>query len=255
MISVFLLLKNQNKRVRRTLEQPGTISTMPAEEDTVSFDLGGTIFKVRRSLLEAFPSTMLARSASKEWRKDSDKQIIFIDRSAERFSYCLDYMRDGKVHLPVTQSKTALLNDMEYYGFEGVDPSSIYIDFVAGESVNCLITMEDEVSNEISQAEAEIKASEEIIKTSKLKVRHIQLAHACFREYTRTLKTQLDMTSDKRGGPESLTHLEVNWTLLDDCLKKYDLRADHTSVWFEYKIIVEPLAKKRKLSTFESSTG
>lgn len=50
---------------------------------------------------------------------------MFIERDGERFRYCLDYMRDNKVFLPPTVAKGALLLDLEYYGFENVDTTSI----------------------------------------------------------------------------------------------------------------------------------
>jgi BTB/POZ domain len=48
------------------------------------------------------------------------KQLpIFIDRDSNRFSYVLDYMRDGCiVVLPVSISKESFLTDLEYYCFE-----------------------------------------------------------------------------------------------------------------------------------------
>jgi hypothetical protein len=84
---------------------------------TACFDVGGKIYKVSRSLLQAHPDTMLARIASETWQSDSS-QTIFIERDNERFRYCLDYLRDGSVDLPMTVSKEALLKDFEYFGIE-----------------------------------------------------------------------------------------------------------------------------------------
>ena len=98
---------------------------------TVQFDVGGRVYRVSRSLLELFPDTMLSRMVSKTWAHDDDdgrkEEIpIFIERNAERFQYVLDYMRDGQVvSLPVTVSKKGFLKDLEYYGFENVDASSV----------------------------------------------------------------------------------------------------------------------------------
>jgi hypothetical protein len=87
---------------------------------TVRFDVGGTIYKVSRSLLEAFTDTMLARMASETWQKDNDTPM-FIERDGARFRFCLDYMRDGRVDLSPSVSKNALLTDLKYYGFENVN--------------------------------------------------------------------------------------------------------------------------------------
>lgn len=103
-----------------TMSQPND-----ERERTVSFNVGGQIFVVRRSLLDAFPSTMLARSASKEWGGEESATPIFIDRDSGQFRYCLDFMRDGKVWLPATESNAALLSDLTYFGFENIDPDAV----------------------------------------------------------------------------------------------------------------------------------
>mmetsp|Transcript_30105 Transcript_30105/g.64530 ORF Transcript_30105/g.64530 Transcript_30105/m.64530 type:complete len:223 (-) Transcript_30105:599-1267(-) len=103
---------------------------------TVQFDVGGTIYKVSRSLIEQHPDTMLARLASDTWSgsenkivdddEDGNANALFIERDGERFRYCLDFMRDGgAVALPVTIPKDAFLQDLAYYGFDSVDPSKI----------------------------------------------------------------------------------------------------------------------------------
>lgn len=167
--------------------------------DIIDFDVGGRIFRVRRSLIDSFPSTMLARSAAQVWhnnnnndfhnsnnettsfmnatseedlhRSDVDDDLkhskrskydsdntdnnadheehngnnkihnndvtkvvvnqsditinrkpIFIDRDSHRFSYVLDYMRDGGIiELPVTISKDSFIKDLIYYGFDTND--------------------------------------------------------------------------------------------------------------------------------------
>jgi hypothetical protein len=92
--------------------------------DTARFNVGGKKYEISRSLLESFPNTMLARMASKTWQTDPEA-AMFVDRDGERFRCILDYMRDGKVHLPLTVAKGALLLDLEYFGFENVDPACI----------------------------------------------------------------------------------------------------------------------------------
>ena len=44
---------------------------------TIKFNVGGTRYEVYRSLLEAFPQTLLERSASKVWNEGGDE--IFIE--------------------------------------------------------------------------------------------------------------------------------------------------------------------------------
>ena len=92
--------------------------------ETVLFDVGGTKYKVSRSLLSNHPDTMLARSASDQWQEDPEAEI-FIERDGERFRYCLDYLRDGRVILPITVAKGAVLEDLKYYGVENVNTNAI----------------------------------------------------------------------------------------------------------------------------------
>jgi hypothetical protein len=91
---------------------------------TVKFNVGGRHYEVSRSLIEKFPSTMLARMISETWQTDPEA-TLFIDRDSDRFRFCLDYMRADKVCLPLNISKEAFLDDLAFYGFEDVDPSKI----------------------------------------------------------------------------------------------------------------------------------
>lgn len=93
-------------------------------EETAKFNVGGKIYEVSRATLNKFPNTMLARMASEMWQ-DNKNAVMFIERDSERFRYCLDYMRDGKVHLSPVVSKEALLADLEYFAFEDVKESDI----------------------------------------------------------------------------------------------------------------------------------
>jgi len=75
---------------------------------------------MRRSLLEVFPTTILARSGSQTVIRQS---FLIAKRSDIVTSWT-----DRKVALPHTEFKAALAKDLEYYGFENVDPASISID-------------------------------------------------------------------------------------------------------------------------------
>jgi len=89
--------------------------TMPG---TVQFNVGGTLYTVSRSLLDSqHPNTMLARSASQQWQEDSEAEI-FIERDGSIFRFVLNYMRDGRVVLPISESKESVLAELEYYGIE-----------------------------------------------------------------------------------------------------------------------------------------
>ena len=90
---------------------------MGSKAKIIWFNVGGTRYDVARSLLEAHPETMLTRMASAQWHDNPDTEI-FIERDGGRFKYCLDYLRDGKIHLPITMNKEAVLKDLEYYNVE-----------------------------------------------------------------------------------------------------------------------------------------
>jgi hypothetical protein len=97
------------------------IMTNPA---VFKFNVGGTRYEVSQSLVNSFPNTLLAKSASKQWNEDSSAEI-FIERDGSSFQHVLCYMRDGHANLPVCVSKDAVLEDLKYYGFEDVNVESI----------------------------------------------------------------------------------------------------------------------------------
>ena len=92
--------------------------------ETVKFNVGGTIYEVSRSLLERYPDTMLAKSASKRWQEDSMSEI-FIERDGDLFRHVLSYLRDGRVVLPLTASREGLMLELHYYGLDGVEKENI----------------------------------------------------------------------------------------------------------------------------------
>eukprot|EP00558_Chaetoceros_sp_UNC1202_P007953 CAMPEP_0197245784 /NCGR_PEP_ID=MMETSP1429-20130617/10464_1 /TAXON_ID=49237 /ORGANISM="Chaetoceros sp., Strain UNC1202" /LENGTH=101 /DNA_ID=CAMNT_0042706339 /DNA_START=152 /DNA_END=455 /DNA_ORIENTATION=- len=79
------------------------------------FDVGGTKYKVSRSLLEMHPGTLFSKNASENWQKDPESDI-FIERTGIRFQYVLDYLRDGKA--AITESKETFVAELGYYGIE-----------------------------------------------------------------------------------------------------------------------------------------
>jgi hypothetical protein len=57
---------------------------------------------------------MLAKSASDQWQEDPESEI-FIERDGARFRFVMDYLRDGNVTLPITETKEAFVAELEYY--------------------------------------------------------------------------------------------------------------------------------------------
>mmetsp|Transcript_922 Transcript_922/g.1197 ORF Transcript_922/g.1197 Transcript_922/m.1197 type:complete len:221 (+) Transcript_922:316-978(+) len=83
--------------------------------ELVKFDIGGQFYKVSRSLLDKHPESMLFKSASKQWQEDPEAEI-FIEGNGFRFQFILDYMRNDKLDLPITESKKTIIAELEYYG-------------------------------------------------------------------------------------------------------------------------------------------
>ncbi len=107
----------------------------------IKFNIGGCTYEVSKSQLDSKPNTMLARSASDQWLQDS-KADIFIDRDGSLFKYVLSYLRDGRVDLPLTVSKKALMQELiYYYGFENVCEDDINDEVTQG--VMAMRTLQD----------------------------------------------------------------------------------------------------------------
>lgn len=138
------------------------------------------------------------------------------------------------------------MSDMDYYGFEDVNPSSIQVDLPVAEAANGMKAIENEFENEVSQAEAAIRQAERkfnaFVKETKRKIQYLKLAHACFREYTGTGKKTLEVSKKQWGRmcreEAALDEDEVDWFYLDDCLEKYKLQAREQYAVF---MVLEPL--------------
>ena len=206
-----------------------------SEPETYSFDVRGRIFKVRRSLLESFPQTMLARAASEVWNQQQE-QASFVDRDPDLFRYCLDYMRNGqRVHLPFTESKAALLDEMEYYGFQDVDPSSISIDLPVADVLQYLSSFDKRTKADIATAELRVRhmkldkgGAKEELAALELRLRHMKLARYCFAEYKNSSRLEVIIFRVKGESEENFILLldsnEFSVDLFHRCLEQYGLR-------------------------------
>ena len=144
---------------------------------TVTFNVGGKHYEVSKSLLERYPETLLAKKAAST---ESLSSPIFLDRDPDRFAYCLDYMRDnGKVHLPEAVSKSAVLEELVFLGFQDILDESILDDKPLKQL--CARRMNDviiSVNKEIADMETNIEMA--------------KLAMHCYRECSKT--TTKDIT-------------------------------------------------------------
>ena len=83
--------------------------------ETVTFDVGGKLFKVSRNLIDQFSETMLSKIVSETWQHDSSA-TVFIDRDGDIFAHVLNYLRYGSIVLPITISRAMFDREMDYYG-------------------------------------------------------------------------------------------------------------------------------------------
>ena len=90
------------------------------------FNVGGKRYEVSQSMLDQHPQTMLARLASEAWNQGGKAEEIFIERDGERFRFVLDFLRDGKVGLPLSaDTKATFVAELDYFGVDYGDASSI----------------------------------------------------------------------------------------------------------------------------------
>jgi len=122
----------------------------------------------------------------------------------------LDYNLDGRVKLPHTESKAALLEDIEYYGFKDLGPSVIAIDFLAAEAFESLFLFNKNTQADIDAAD--------------LRLEHMRLARFCFDQYKAD-----GLQSMHRNGTSVFTVnssqsriiARLNTNLLNECLEQY----------------------------------
>ena len=75
----------------------------------VHFEVGGRLFKTSRSLItERYEDSVLATLVSNA--SHTQTQPIFIDRNGDTFALVLDYLRYGRITLPILDS------DLDFYG-------------------------------------------------------------------------------------------------------------------------------------------
>lgn len=219
----------------------------------MQFDVGGKLCRVSRSLLDAYPETLLARLAAKtktkhksnsiKFRQDdengtindskiTDQPVIFIDGNGERFPYVLDFMRDKEVHLPLSVPKAALLRDLEYYGFDmenGVRTEDIHDGSSSAEAAKQIAKCE-------SLYQQELERCHRTVRTFQKKITYLNVAHACFLSYSKSGHHHAGTGSDKSGGGREyyLGDYSLNlMTLKDDINTSFAVDAFDRSLFDE----------------------
>jgi hypothetical protein len=109
----------------RTKQVTAFCQAKPTSTKTIHFNVGGQKYQVSKSLLDIYPRTMLSKCFSDAWCSSHESEI-FIERDGTLFIYVLKYLRDLKVSIPITVSKSDLLNELIYYGIEDINEEHIY---------------------------------------------------------------------------------------------------------------------------------
>lgn len=126
----------------------------PLTSDTVLFNIGGQLYRISRSLLNLQPKSMLARSASEHWHSQHcDNNIqscqgmnaIFIDRNGSRFQYVLDYLRDGRIFLPMSECREAILSELDYYNIQYEEEYILHAPSTQGVAMNGMRTIQNTI--------------------------------------------------------------------------------------------------------------
>lgn len=182
---------------------------------TVRFNVGGTPFEVSRSLLstEMMKSTALGRMISDMWQHDAHA-VIFIDRDGENFRHVLQYLRYGHVSLPLSISKSAFLQDMDFYGIT-VPAGSITDDSVVDDSKANL-----QAARRLMALEQECHA-----RSAELMIERecVIVAYECFKEYVRTGSLAVTIKDREINPMATNVCFRRDTQLFNKCLAKYGL--------------------------------
>lgn len=197
---------------------------MVSSQKTVSLDVGGAKYKVSRSLIEAYPGTMLAKLINETWHQNPEEEI-FIDRNGLRFQYILDYMRDQKAYLGINVSAASVLKDLEYFGFENVSGDAIVAGTATVEAVEHIMMVH--------------KDEKELFASRQEELDTLKMAYECFAAFSQDgalTITIIRETMKEKGMESAYNNLSVS-APLNSCLKKYALRIKGVARSGAYKVV------------------
>jgi BTB/POZ domain len=195
----------------------------------VKFNVGGKRFDVSRSLINAFPHTMLSKVASETWQK-ADDDPIFIDRDCERFHYVLDYMRDGYTSIPFNITRDAVLNELSYFGFENVDPETITVQHSPSSAVNLVASYYHKHPLMIQSLNLAFKRFDHYIKTSAV---YFDLSKSEYAPYGNFITHNYEGDFKKSTGP-SKAYRENS--LLQKCCREFGI--EYISIYTNVHCII-----------------
>jgi len=88
--------------------------------ETAKFNVGGQIFEISVNVLKRHPRCLLTSLSG----QSENGEPIFVDRSADRFTFVLDWLRDEHVTVPPSVSREALMRDLAFFNLK-VPPQSV----------------------------------------------------------------------------------------------------------------------------------
>lgn len=100
--------------------------------DTVKFNVSGFKYVEPRSILGAYPNSVLCTMVSEQTSINPDAEV-FLHRDGELFHWVLDYLRFHRVVLPATVSRDVLMNELVYFGIVFSEDDIV----TSGEEVYC----------------------------------------------------------------------------------------------------------------------
>ena len=91
------------------------LAKVPTLYENIKFNVSGTIYEVPISSLELqkWKNTNLQRRAAEAL--NAGRNEVFIEGNGHRFQYVLEYLRCGKVDLPLNESREEVLQDLRKY--------------------------------------------------------------------------------------------------------------------------------------------
>ncbi|OEU11704.1 hypothetical protein FRACYDRAFT_244827 [Fragilariopsis cylindrus CCMP1102] len=110
---------------------------------TVHFNVGGKIYEVSRSLIEKYPDSMLRTLISKTWLNDEHNDPLKIQLLFGLHEIRKSCVADHGI-------KDAILNDLDYYGFHGVDPNVFTFPITGGEAMKYINTLTEEKEMDVN---------------------------------------------------------------------------------------------------------
>lgn len=85
-------------------------------QETITFNIGGTMFETYRSTLFRIPHSPLANDKFLQKHYRPERKDYFFDRDPDIFRATLNYLRTGELHMPSYICGPAAKMELEYWG-------------------------------------------------------------------------------------------------------------------------------------------